>query len=380
MDYMYFNNAGAGLMSKGTYETLTNHMEIEMNVGAYKAAAIKSDAVNNFYLLAAKLLNAGSKDEIAFIDSASRGWNLIIYGLDIKESDVIVTLSSEYGTNLLTIYDIAKRTHCGIKVIQCDNEGNFSLDDVDQALQSGGTILAVSHVAAQGSIVNPVVELGILAQKYDAIYIVDGCQAVGQIKVDVQQINCCAYVTAGRKWLRGPRGTGILYVRRNAPIRTPQIDLASADLVFDELGTVVDVKVRDDAKQFELWEKSTSSLLGLANAIQEYMDYGIDTAEQEICAKANYIRSFVVSNQHLALVGSENSSTGVVGFYIKDPKQEKKVKELIEKENFIISYVCDWDCPTFFPQNGVQYIFRISPHYYTSNDDIQAICNLIQRL
>ena len=56
------------------------------------------------------------------------------------------------------------------------------------------------------------------------------------------------------------------------------------------------------------------------------------------------------------------------------------VKELIEKENFIVSYVCDWDCPVFFPKNGVQYVFRISPHYYTSNDDIQAICNLIQRL
>lgn len=380
MDYMYFNNAGAGLMSEGTYKTLTDHMNLEMNVGAYKAATIKSDAVNNFYSLAANLLNAESKDEIAFIDSASRGWNLIIYGLDIKESDVIVTLSSEYGTNLLTIYDVVKRTHCGIKVIQCNSEGHFSLDDVEQALQSGGTILAVSHVAAQGSVVNPVVELGILAQKYGATYVVDGCQAVGQIKVDVQKINCCAYVTAGRKWLRGPRGTGILYVRRNAPIHTPQIDLASADLVFDDLGTVVDVKVRDDAKQFELWEKSTASLLGLANAIQEYLDYGIDVAAQEICVKANYIRSFVVSNPNLVLVGSENSSTGVVGFYMKDPKQEKKVKELIEKENFIVSYVCDWDCPVFFPKNGVQYVFRISPHYYTSNDDIQAICNLIQRL
>lgn len=109
MDYTYFNNAGAGLMSEGTFKALTDHMDLEMGVGAYKAATIKADAVNNFYSLVAKLINAESKDEIAFIDSASRGWNLIIYGLDIKESDVIVTLSSEYGTNLLTIYDIAKR-------------------------------------------------------------------------------------------------------------------------------------------------------------------------------------------------------------------------------------------------------------------------------
>ena len=148
-----------------------------------------------------------------------------MYGLDVKETDTIVTLSSEYGTNLLTIYDIVKKTHCGIKVIECGGEGNFDLLDVEHALESGGNILAISHVAAQGSIVNPVVELGRLAQKYNAIYVVDGCQAVGQMNVDVQKINCCAYVTAGRKWLRGPRGTGILYVRKNAPIHSPSVTI-----------------------------------------------------------------------------------------------------------------------------------------------------------
>lgn len=380
MKYGYFNNAGAGLMSKGTLDIVIEHMNLEMEIGAYKAANSKVNEVNSFYSLAASVLNAKSKDEIAFVDSASRGWNLVMYGLDIGETDVIITLSSEYGTNLLTIYDIVKKTHCGIKVIPCNEEGIFEISDVEQALKSGGTILAISHVVAQGSIVNPVVELGRLAQKYNAIYIVDGCQAVGQMRVDVQEINCCAYVTAGRKWLRGPRGTGILYVRSDAPIHTPQIDLASADLVFDELGAVVDVKVRDDAKQFELWEKSTASLLGLANAIQEYLDYGIDNAAKEICRKANYIRSCIAKNPKLVLVGSEMSVTGVVGFYTKYSEQESIVKKMIEQDNFIVSYVCDWDCPVFFPKNGVQYIFRISPHYYTSEEEIRSICDLIKKI
>ena len=380
MKYMYFNNAGAGIMSEATFKTVADHMNLEMSIGAYKAANAKVDEINKFYLLAANLLNAHSKDEIAFIDSASRGWNLIMYGLKITNTDTIVTLSSEYGTNLLTIYDIAKRTHCGIKIIKCNEAGTFDLDDVEQALKCGGTILAVSHVVAQGSIVNPVTELGVLAKKYNTTYIVDGCQAVGQMKVDVQKINCCAYVTAGRKWLRGPRGTGILYVRKDAPIHTPQIDLASADLVFDEFGSVIDVKVREDAKQFELWEKNTASLLGLKNAIQEYLDYGIELATKEICERANYIRSYVAKNPNLLLVGSEISTTGVVGFYVKNPQQEDFVKETLEKQNFIVSYVCDWDCPIFFPKSGVKYVFRVSPHYYTKKEDIQAICNLIQEL
>ncbi|MCH5352628.1 MAG: aminotransferase class V-fold PLP-dependent enzyme [Acutalibacter sp.] len=380
MEYMYFNNAGAGIMSPATYKTVLDHMALEMKIGGYAAANVKSDEVNQFYSLAANLLNARSKDEIAFIDSASRGWNLVMYGLNISKADTIVTLASEYGTNLLTIYDIANKTCCGVKIVKCDDKGIFNLEDVEQALISGGTILAVSHVAAQGSIVNPVIELGALAKKYNVTYIVDGCQAVGQIRVDVQQINCCAYITAGRKWLRGPRGTGILYVRKDAPIHTPQIDLASADLVFDELGEVIDVKIREDAKQFELWEKSTASLLGLRNAIQEYLDFGIENAEKEIYEKANYIRKSIVNNPNLSLVGSEVSSSGVVGFYVKNPQSENLVKERLEKHNFIISYICDWDCPIFFPKNGIHYVFRISPHYYTSKEEIQAICQLIQEL
>ena len=92
MEYMYFNNAGAGIMSATTYNTITAHMNLEMSIGAYKAASIKADEVNKFYLLAANLLNASSEDEIAFIDSASRGWNLVMYGLNINETDTIITL------------------------------------------------------------------------------------------------------------------------------------------------------------------------------------------------------------------------------------------------------------------------------------------------
>lgn len=287
MNEKYFNNAGAGLMSEKTLEVIVDHMRLEMSVGAYKAAIMRNDEITRFYTFAAKLLNAANKDEIAYIDSASRGWNLIMYGMNITEKDVIVTFDSEYGTNLLTIYDIARSTHCTVKIVNCDNNGTVNLLDVENVLASGATILAVSHVAAQGSIVNPVVELGRLAKKYGVTYIVDGCQAVGQIKVDVQEIGCSAYITAGRKWLKGPRGTGILYVKGGENIRTPQIDLASADLVFDHKGNVTDVKIREDAKQYELWEKNIAILLGLTNAIEEYIEYGIDKISNKIIYNSN---------------------------------------------------------------------------------------------
>lgn len=380
MKTMYFNNAGAGILSEATFNIVVDHMRLEMEFGAYKAANMQSERVQDFYKNAAELLNAANKEEIAFIDSASRGWNLVMYGLNITDKDTIVTLESEYGTNLLTVYDIAKNTGCSVEVVKCKDDGTADIKAVEYALQNGGTVLALSHVAAQGSIVNPVVELGDLAAKYGVIYIVDGCQAVGQLKVDVQAIQCHAYMAAGRKWLRGPRGTGILYVRADAPIRTPQIDLASADLVFDDHRTVVDVQIRRDAKQFELWEKSTASLLGLSNAIREYLDYGVDTVTSKIVAKANKIRECIWSNSNIELVGSRNALVGTAGFYVHDASCEDRVKELFDSQGFVISAMCDWDCPISFPQNGVRYIFRVSPHYYTPDEDIDAVCELIKSI
>lgn len=377
MKSRYFNNAGAGLMSNGTFETVQKHLQLEMSIGAYSAATEMHERLSDYYSLSAKLINASSPEEIAYIDSASRGWNLVMYGLNISSSDTIVTLSSEYGTNLLTIYDIAAKTGCSVKIISCDETGYFDLADVENAIRQGGTILSISHVAAQGSIINPVKELGSIASKYHAIYIVDGCQAVGQVSVDVQEIQCAAYITSGRKWLRGPRGTGLLYVKKGSSIRTPQIDLASADLSFDKNGLVSGVTVREDAKQFELWEKNTAAMLGLTNAIEECIEFGVDKANTIISEKANLIREAICNNQHIRIVGRKNAPVGTAAFYMCNPINEQNAKKQFSESGFNISFMGDWDCPIFFPRNGATAIFRISPHYYTSIDDVLSICELI---
>ena len=196
MRTMYFNNAGAGIMSEATYTAVVSHMRLEMEVGAYTAANMQSDKVNEFYSNAAKLINATSKEEIAFIDSASRGWNLVMYGLNITENDTIVTIESEYGTNLLTIHDIAKNTGCSVKIVKCNQDSSVDISGIEKAMQEGGTILAISHVAAQGAIVNPVVKLGEIANKYNAIYTyISNCiksKICSEIRFNISKEECIA--------------------------------------------------------------------------------------------------------------------------------------------------------------------------------------------
>lgn len=372
----YFNNAGAGLMSDATYNAIVEHMQRERLMGAISAANKIKPETEDFYEVAARMLNA-DKSEIAFIDSASRGWNLIIRGIRVDETSTIVTLESEYGTNLLAIQDIVDKTNCKLKIIKCEIDGSFSLKEIEEAIKTPNSILAVSHVAAQGSIVNPVEELGELAKAYSALYIVDGCQAVGQLVVDVKKIGCQAYITAGRKWLRGPRGTGILYVQKDDRLRTPVVDLASAELQFNGSNETVGITIRNDARQYELWEKNTANLLGLRSAIYEYLDFGMEKASQIISRKANQIRDVIARNPRLQLVGAVNSLSGTSAFYLKSPENENEVKERFESLGFTISCVCDWDCPVFFPRNGANYIFRISTHYYTEQGDIDELCSVL---
>ncbi len=376
----YLNNAGAGLMSENTFNTITEHLQLEGEVGAYKAAQIAKEQTEQFYSRVATLLNAASPKQIAFMDSASRGWNMVINGANIHKGDLIVTLSSEFGTNLITIYNLAQKIGAKVQIIKCNMEGDFSLDDLKKSLEKGARMVALSHAAAQGSIVYPVEEIGNLTKQYDALYIVDGCQAAGQMKCDVKSMKCDAYVGTGRKWLCGPRGTGFLYVKEPSSIRTTQLDLSTADLELDNDLNVLGIKVRTDAKRFELWERSIAGMLGLSSAINEYISNDQTSISNRIRILSNRLRKAVANNLNLNLVGKLNSESGIVGFFLQNPKQENNVKDKFEKANIGFSTMSDWDCPLHFPRNGASVIFRLSPHYNTTDSTIDAACNVISGL
>lgn len=376
----YLNNAGAGLMKDTTLDAMVDYYKYEQNVGAYQAASDLKETISAFYRNTTKLINAESVEEIAFVDSASRGWNLAIYGVGLTQGDDIVTLSSEFGTNLITLYDLAFKTRASIHVIPCEIDGSFNIATIESILanSTGKKLIAISHAAAQGSIVNPVVEIGKLAKKYGAIYVVDGCQSVGQMKVDVQEINCDALVATGRKWMCGPRGTGFLYIRKEADISPTQLDLASADLIIDENQCVTGLKIRSDAKRFEIWERNVASVIGLSVAIADILDMGIQNISDMLLQKAESIRQAILSNVKLQLVGKVHSLSGIVGFYAKDPNDEGIIREELKKASINTSVMSDYDCPLFFPQTGITSIFRISPHCFTEDDAIQAVCNAIR--
>lgn len=372
----YLNNCAAGLISQKTIDIMTEYLNKEKELGVLEAEVAFKDQIKSFYVNVAKLINADNISEIAFVDSATRAWNLALYGMNLKSGDEIVTLSSEFGTNLITTFDYASKRGAKLKIVNCNEEGDFSLDELENHLKKGARFIAISHVAAHGSIINPVEEIGRLAKKYDALYIIDGCQAVGHVPVDVKKINCDAYAATGRKWLCGPRGTGFLYVKSASPIGVTQFDLATSDLVLDENKAIIGIKVIEGAKKYELWEKNIANMLGLSNAIAESLNR---TDFSKISKSANIIREAISKNTNLKLVGKIKSNCGIVGFYLTNLKNEDDILSKFAEENIIISTKHSYVCPLGFPDDA-SVIFRVSPHYYTSDEAISKVCNVILKL
>ncbi len=370
---MYLNNAGASITSETTHNIIVEHLQLERQVGAYQAATLSESKIQDFYVQAALSINAPSPNNIAFVDSASRGWNLVIEGLPINKGDKILTLSSEFGTNLINLYKKTSICKAELIIHNCDFDGTLDLNKIEDFLKSGVKTIVLSHAIAHGSIVNPVYEIGILASKYGAIYIVDGCQSLGNIPVDVQRMKCDAFITTGRKWLRGPRGTGFIYIKPKAKIKESQLDLSSSSLVLDKNEAIIGLHIIKNAKRFELWERNIAALLGLTNAIKESNSVIKTKLFSNKEQYANNIRKVVSANDKLKIIGSISSKSGICGFFLKNPDLESSLINNFKNIGLNVSTMNHWNSPLQFPKNGVKNIFRISPHYYTNVQYVDSV-------
>lgn len=377
----YLNNAGASLLSESTLATIQEHLILEQAIGPYSAAELRQGEMETFYKRAAVFLNAEHESTIFYHDSASRGWNVLLNSLQIERGQRIVTFSSEFGTNLVTLYDLAKRTGATLTIINCALDGTFLWSELERAVEGGVSLVCVSHAAAHGSIVNPVVEIGALLRDIrDCTYVVDGCQAAGQLIVDVAAIGCHAYICTGRKWLRGPRGTAFSYVKKGARFRSTHFDLANADISLNSLGFPAHLTLTTSARQFELWERSVAMMLGLSMALKEAAQVQSRGVMASVRECAGRLRAAVTSGASLELVGALESQSCTVGFTCKDASLEPFLKESLIAEQINFSSMGDWDCPLHFPRKGASTIFRLSPHYFTPPESIDAALKVLRSL
>jgi selenocysteine lyase/cysteine desulfurase len=212
---LHLNNAGAALMARPTLDAMTAHLRLEAEIGGYEAAVAAQDAIGAAYAGIAGLLG-GRADEVALFDNATHAWNAAFYSVPLGPGDRILTGRAEYGSNVLAYWQVARRTGAEVVVVPNDRHGQLDTTALAGLVDERVKLIGVSHVPSSGGLVNPAAEIGRLARDAGVLFLLDATQSVGQFPVDVDAIGCDLLTATGRKFLRGPRGTGFLWVRTAA--------------------------------------------------------------------------------------------------------------------------------------------------------------------
>ncbi|MEO0565804.1 MAG: aminotransferase class V-fold PLP-dependent enzyme, partial [Chloroflexota bacterium] len=226
---LHLNNAGSSLMPKVVRDRFVEHIDCEFLLGGYEAAHEAADVHAAVYASIATLINA-RPDEIALMTSATHAWVQAFYAIPFQPGDKILTVRAEYAANYVAFLHVAQQHDVEIVVIPSEATGQVSLDALEAAIDDRVKLIAMTHIPTNGGLVNPAQAVGAIARAHGILYLLDACQSVGQMPIDVAAIGCDILSATGRKYLRAPRGTGFLYVRRDLipQLTPPTLDLHGA--------------------------------------------------------------------------------------------------------------------------------------------------------
>ena len=372
---LHFNNAGASLMPQPVYHAVLNHLNSENTVGGYEAERRASEDLNAFYTEFAQLLNA-SADEIAYVENATRAWDMAFYGLPLEPGSRILTHMSEYSSNYLAMLQQAKRKKLHIDLIPSDEHGQIDVEAIPDLITEQTRLIAITHVPTQGGLVNPVEQIGTIAKQHGLIYLLDACQSVGQIAIDVERIKCDILSGTGRKFLRGPRGTGFLYVR-NAfldQIDPPFVDLLTTDWTDDNVYSLV-----PGAKRFENWESYVAGRVGLMHAVRYTNALGLENIEPRVNQLATSLRSELADITGLEVHDQGVKKCGLVTFTKNDIKPAALAEHLLTK-NINISVTTLPHARLDLGRRHLNALARASVHYFNTDNEIDRFVEAIKAL
>lgn len=380
---IHLNNAGAGLMPNSVTQAQLDHIKLESEIGGYEASALMASEIQNFYIQCAKLFNC-KPTNVAFTASATDSYTRALSSIPFNSGDVILTDNDDFVSNQIQFLSLQKRL--GVKIVRIQNAiiGGVDLNDLEEKLKKyQPKLLAITHIPTNSGLVQPIDEIAEIYSNYikqnveRTWYILDACQSAGQMKLDVKKLRCDFLSITCRKFLRGPRGTGALYISDkalDAGLEPMFIDMRGAQWIEKDK-----YKQQPDAKRFEDWEFAYSTVLGTASAIEYCLKIGEDKIWQQVKYLSGNLRNQLSQLDKVRVLDKGPEVCGLVTFHIEGSDPKYIVNELLKRKiNVVPSYrafgIIDFD------EKGVEWAVRASPHYYNTNEEIDIFIESIKEI
>ena len=374
--HIHLNNAGASLPPLSVTSAVLQYLNEEALHGGYETAAAKSDEINGFYSACAQMLHARA-NQIVFAGSATEAYNKALSSIPFIAGDVLLTTDDDYSSNQIAFLFLEKRF--GIKTIRAGKlpQGGVDVQSVEDLIKKHHPkLVAVTHVPTNSGLVQNIESIGKLCKEHGIWYLVDACQSAGQMSLDVQKIGCDFLSATMRKWLRGPRGAGFLYVSDRAlaaGLEPIYPDLSGADWTAAN-----HYEYLDNALRFGYWEKNYALMIGSKAAIEYAMQLGLDNIETEVNKLAGYAREQLSALPGWEVLDRGTKKCGIVTAH-HTTGSPSHFSRALASANIHAGFAQTSNAVIDFTEKGVKWALRVSPHYYNTKEEVDALVDALAK-
>lgn len=371
----HLNNAGAGLLSGRTLRTVISHLELEAAIGGYEAADRERDRIDAVRGQIARLVG-GRADQIALFDNSTHAWNAAFYSMAFEPGDRILTGRAEYGSNVLAYLQAARRTGAEIVVVPDDESGRLDTTALANLLDDRCRLVGVTHVPTSGGLINPAAEIGRLTRAAGVPFLLDATQSVGQFPVDVAELGCDMLTATGRKFLRGPRGTGFLWIHPETPAhREPYVAEIGAATWDGRRG----FSWHEGARRFETWEVGWAGVLGLGSAVEQALELGMDAIGRRALRLGARLREGLDAVPGISTHDLGEQRCAIVTCTV-DGMAAADTAAALAARGINVSTTDPAQTQFDTENRGVHPLVRLSPHYYNTEDEIDRAVTALAAL
>ena len=369
----HFNAAGSALPSDTVLRTVVEHLALESRIGGYEAAETAKDRTEAVYAAAARLIGA-RPDDIALVESATVGWHRALDALALPVGGRVLAAASSYVSSALHLLELRRSRGVVVEVLPVDATGATDLDALAKALRGPAALVTVAHVPTSSGLVEPVPAIGALTSAAGVPLLLDATQSLGQLPLDVGTAGVDIAVGTGRKFLRGPRGTGLLYV---SPAMRELMHPTHPDIRGARWNADGGFEVTPGARRYETWEAAHALRLGLGAALEETLALGVPAIHRYVSWLAGQLRAALAAVPGVRLTDPAAAMGGIVTFVRDGEDPHETVRVLRAAGVHLVSVPAghgQWD----LGRRGLDAVVRASVHVYNNMDDVGALAGALR--